>query len=194
MGQGPRGAGTSDSGFIVAGISESTDIAGCTQSGLGDFYVAKLDSAGAVTWQKMFGGSNMDYINAVRQTSDGGYVVAGSSQSADITDLTNNGGVDCYLAKLADDGTLSWQVLFGDSGDQRVVSVRQTGGGGYALACVNTSWPLGPQWEFVETDSSGTVLRKAVFGGTGEEWVEGSSPRGLGTSWSALLRRRTFRA
>ena len=90
----PRGCGnslefTSDGGYIVAGC---TSPAG---GGNEDAYVVRLDPQGNRRWEKILGGSGNDCANAVRETADGGYIVAGWSESFGAGDR------DVYLVKLA---------------------------------------------------------------------------------------------
>jgi|GEM_PF-3301189 hypothetical protein len=57
---------------------------------------------GIIHWQKMYGGSGYDNAYSICQTSDGGYIVAGSSYSTNIPGVTNNGGYDYYIIKIYD--------------------------------------------------------------------------------------------
>jgi len=66
---------TSDRGYIVAGYTVSYG------AGSADVWILKLDSYGNLKWNKTFGGSDLDWANSVQQTSDGGYIVAGWTES-----------------------------------------------------------------------------------------------------------------
>ncbi|MEN6342140.1 MAG: hypothetical protein ABFC89_06220, partial [Methanospirillum sp.] len=75
---------TADGGYILLGdtlSSASGDVAG-TNHGTSDIWVVKLDGTGVIQWQKLLGGSEGDYGNSLRQTSDGGYILFGYSQSS----------------------------------------------------------------------------------------------------------------
>jgi len=85
---------TSDGGYIVAGRTNSFG------SGQEDAWVLKLDSGGNMSWQRTYGGSNDDNANSIQQTTDGGYVVAGSTQTFGI------GILDSWILKLKPDGTI----------------------------------------------------------------------------------------
>ena len=95
---------TSEGGYIVAGSSisfgSSTDI-----------WVLKLDSSGNVAWEKTYGGSDYDQASSIGQTPDGGYFLAGHSQSFGA------GGKDVVLLKLDATGSVDWQKTFGGSSD-----------------------------------------------------------------------------
>ena len=87
---------TADGGYIVAGSTASTDgdVTG-SHGGYGDsafdVWVVKLNATGGLVWQKCLGGSDRDGANAVQQTADGGYIVAGITVSTD-GDVTGNHG------------------------------------------------------------------------------------------------------
>ena len=84
---------TSDGGYIVAGYTDSFGAGGR------DVYVLKLDADGNKVWEKTFGGSYYDYAHSIQQTSDGGYIVAGYTESFGA------GGRDVYVLKLDVYGT-----------------------------------------------------------------------------------------
>ncbi|HRN42420.1 MAG TPA: hypothetical protein PK649_10165, partial [Vicingus sp.] len=66
-----------------------------------DYWVVKLDSVGTITWQKSFGGAGSDYAYIIHQTTDGGYVVGGESDSQDGDVTGNHGGYDYWVVKLS---------------------------------------------------------------------------------------------
>ena len=86
---------SADGGYIVAGYTDSF--------GAGDYdtWVLKLDSSGGVLWEKTYGGGNRDYANRIEQTADGGYVVAG------FTDSFGAGSHDAWVLKLDSSGEIS---------------------------------------------------------------------------------------
>jgi hypothetical protein len=87
---------SSDGGYVVAGYT------GSFGAGLYDFYVVKLDSGGNVLWTKTIGGSFYDGANSIIQSSDGGYVVAGYTQSFGA------GLYDFYVVKTGPLGDTCW--------------------------------------------------------------------------------------
>src|SRR6266536_2308820 len=100
---------TSDGGSIAAGFSYSHDgdVTG-NPSGV-DFWIVRLDAAGNLLWQKALGGSDDDYGSAVQQTTDGGFIVGGYSESNNGDVSGNHGGYDFWIVKLSADGNLLWQ-------------------------------------------------------------------------------------
>jgi hypothetical protein len=82
----------SDNGFIILGNTQSSG------AGEADVYLIKTSADGEVIWEKTFGGKNFDRGNFVRETSDGGFVIIGSTQSFGA------GKSDMYLIKTDKDG------------------------------------------------------------------------------------------
>ena len=79
---------TSDGGYILAGGTHSYG------AGSGDFWLVKTDSDGTKEWDKTFGGSEVDIAQSVQQTSDGGYILAGTAHSYSDFWLIKIGGTD----------------------------------------------------------------------------------------------------
>ena len=93
---------TSDSGFIVAGFTNSDDgdVSG-NHGGYFDAWVVKLNNSGDIEWQKCLGGTDYDYAYSIHQTSDGGFIVAGNTASNDGDVSGNHGGYyDAWVVKL----------------------------------------------------------------------------------------------
>ncbi|MDP3565259.1 MAG: hypothetical protein Q8R70_12305, partial [Methanoregula sp.] len=109
---------TSDNGYIVAGYTESNDIQNAgTYHGNRDLYVAKLNSAGGIVWQKVLGGSKYDFGSSIIPASDGGYILAGYTLSDNIPLAnTNHGYYDILVMKLDDSGNPLWTKLIGGRG------------------------------------------------------------------------------
>lgn len=125
---------TSDGGFIISGYTESNDGDVTGNHGLGDAWVVKLSSNGNIEWQKCIGGSNEDRANYVQQTTDGGYIMAGYTNSNDGNVYGNHGSNDVWLVKLTSNGILQWQKCIGGSNVDRANYVQQTNDSGYIIA------------------------------------------------------------
>jgi hypothetical protein len=91
---------TNDGEYIVAGYSYSND--GDVQSSQGnqDFWVVKLSSIGTIEWEKSLGGSGLDGASCIQQINNGGFIVAGSSNSNDGDVSGNQGNSDYWVVQL----------------------------------------------------------------------------------------------
>lgn len=125
---------TPDGGYAVAGYSFSNDGDVTGNHGMADFWVVKVDSDGNLQWQRNYGGSGDDRANDIKQTRDGGYIVAGYSRSADGDVPGNYGDYDFWILKLASDGSIDWSRNYGGSDEDEAFSIDQTSDGGYAVA------------------------------------------------------------
>jgi len=122
---------TSDGGYIVAGYTSSF------VAGNSDMCVLKLSSTGTIDWQRIYRGSYRDWANSIQQTSDGGYIVAGHTESFGA------GGLDMWVLKLSSTGTIDWQKTYGASNDDVARSIQQTSDGGYIVAGGTESFGAG---------------------------------------------------
>ncbi len=124
----------SDGGYVMAGSTESTngDVNG--NHGTWDAWIVKLDDAGALQWQQCLGGSFADHAYSIQQTGDGGYIVAGSSESNDGDVNGNHGAKDVWAVKLNGSGSLQWQSCLGGTGVDWALSISQSSDGGYIMA------------------------------------------------------------
>jgi hypothetical protein len=137
---------TTDGGYIVAGDTNSFG------AGNRDWYLIKTDANGNTLWTKTFGGTAVDYATAVQQTMDGGYIVAG------ITNSFGAGNADAYLIKADTNGNTLWTKTFGGTDYDTAYAVRQTADGGYIVAGGTVSFGAGTgDMYLIKTDASGNV-------------------------------------
>ncbi len=139
---------TADGGYIIGGWTQSSG------AGEKDILLIKTDASGNVEWEKTYGGTDIDEAEAVRQTSEGGFIVAATSAT------------DILLLKTDASGTIEWQRLF----RKGVVfdmagSVLQASDGGYVVVGGGSHI-----WLF-KTDANGDMLWEQVF----------PAPAGVGT-------------
>jgi hypothetical protein len=143
---------TADGGYIIAGSTSSFGAGG-------DVYLIKTNANGDTQWTRTFGGTASDGGNSVQQTSDGGYIVTGTTSSFGT-------GSDVYLIRTNPDGETLWTRTFGGAGSDCGYSVCQTAGGGYIIAGFTTSFGAGGVDVYlIKTDSSGDTLWTKTFGG-----------------------------
>ena len=91
---------TPDGGYIIAGYSRSNDGDVSGNHGIGDIWIVKLNSNRTLQWQKTLGGTGDDGPSRIQQTSDGGYIVAGSTNSTNGDITGNHGETDFWIVKL----------------------------------------------------------------------------------------------
>ena len=152
---------TSDGGYIIVGTTYSY--------GTGDngVYLIKTDVNGDTSWTKTLGGSDDDYGYSVQQTADGGYIIAG------YTNSYGAGNSDVYLIKTDTEGNQQWYRTFGGSLQDYGYSVRQTSDGGYIIAGEIYSLPTGgPNVLLIKTDVNGNEEWYQTFGGSGWDYGE----------------------
>jgi len=65
-----------------------------------DYWLVRLDRSGELQWQKCLGGSGLDEANSVQETSDGGYIVAGTTFSSDGDVSGTHGGNDYWIVDM----------------------------------------------------------------------------------------------
>ena len=138
---------TSDGGYIVAGNSNSTDGDVTGHHGgdtTHDYWIIKIDSVGNLQWEKSLGGGGDDEAECIQQTTDGGYIISGITQSSDGDVTGNIMGCDSYwIVKLDAFGNIQWEKPFGGlCGDAPLAwSVKQTIDGGFIVGGSNNYVP-----------------------------------------------------
>ncbi|MFH0866047.1 MAG: T9SS type A sorting domain-containing protein [Bacteroidota bacterium] len=169
---------TSDRGCILAGWSDS-NISGDknenSQGGL-DYWVVKLDQFGNIQWQNTIGGNGDDYLHSIKQTSDGGYILGGYSNSDLSGDKTENciGFFDYWVIKLNASGDIQWQNTIGGNSPDQLFSIKPTTDNGYILGGHSQSGISGDKTEnsmgsgdfwIMKLDSSGNIAWQNTIGG-----------------------------
>lgn len=128
---------TVDGGYILSGESESEVSGDKTLPIFGgfDYWIIKTNASGAIEWQKDFGGSDSENRPTIMETSDGGYLIGGDSQSNISGNKTENtnGFNDFWVLKLNNLGNIEWQNTIGASFTDILSSIIETPDGGYLL-------------------------------------------------------------
>lgn len=126
---------TADGGYIVAGDTDSTTGFLVGNHGLTDAWIIKLNALGAIEWRKMYGGTGYDQVGSVQQTTDGGYIIGGSTNSNDgDVSSAHPGGMDYWVLKLSSSGIVEWQKTMGGISVEQGYTVRQTQDQGYIMS------------------------------------------------------------
>lgn len=149
---------TADGGYIAVGQTQSFGTGG-------DLWVVKTDASGAITWQRNYGGAGFEGGSDVRQTTDGGYIVAGSMEPPPYVHS------DGWLLKLDASGNVAWQRAYGDGGalsSDGFYGVRQTSDGGYIVSGRTSIGaelqPWGSDAWVIKLDPGGNISWQRAFG------------------------------
>ena len=199
---------TSDGGFIVGGKSSSNASGNKTSgnhgSGSSDYWIVKMDSSGNRQWEKSYGGSDDDELNSLQQTSDGGFILGGTSCSGSSGNKTapnrGNSRGDYWVLKLDSSGNRQWDKSFGGDDAEDLHSVASTGDGGYIIGGHSASGASGNKsagnfgshdYWVVKLDSGGSRQWDRTYGGDEMDELYGVEATGDGyllggISFSAL--------
>lgn len=136
---------TADYGFILAGSSLSNKTGNKTEDNHGDldYWVWKMNEKGDLDWQKSLGGSGFDLLQSIKNTKDGGFILAGTSNSPNDFQKkdTCKGVTDFWVIKLDAKGGEQWQKTIGGGGQDELITAFQTRDGGYILGGSSSSNP-----------------------------------------------------
>ncbi len=160
---------TADGGYLLGGTSHSDSDGNKTEDHIGshDYWIVKTDSLGNIQWQNDIGGRDNDYLRSIIQTSDGGYFIAGISNSDSTGDkITRSIGAsfDIWVLKLDSAGNIQWQKQLGTYDDEEVANVLQTPAGEYIIGS-----STGSQYWLIKLDAFGTQQLSKTFGGSNNE-------------------------
>lgn len=136
---------TADYGFILAGSSLSNKTGNKDGDNHGDldFWIWKMKENGELDWQKSFGGSGFDFLQSIKNTRDGGFILAGTSNSSKGFQKKDpcKGLSDYWVIKLNAAGGEQWQRTIGGNGSDELLCAFQTRDGGYILGGSSSSSP-----------------------------------------------------
>ncbi|QRR00819.1 T9SS type A sorting domain-containing protein [Dyadobacter sandarakinus] len=174
---------TSDGGYILGGHSnsdaggdKSEDCRGGSNEGYvyPDYWIIKISANGVKEWDKTLGSNGEDLLRSLQQTSDGGYIVSGSSSSSAGFDKTTAklGLYDLWVVKLNADGSKLWDKSYGRPGTLHSGGyIRQIGNGGYILAGTINYFQSDdmPDYKVFSLSSDGSIQWEKSYGGSGSD-------------------------
>jgi len=147
-----------DGSFVLTGYTNSFG------AGNYDGILMKVNASGTLLWNQTYGGSGGDQVISLFQTSDGGYVLSG------ITNSSGSGNSDFWLVKTDATGNMQWNKTYGGTGVDGAQYANQAGDGGYAIAGYTASFGAGGfDFWLVKTDTLGNMLWNKTYGGTGTD-------------------------
>ncbi len=178
---------TTDHGYAIVGNTNSHDgdVTGLHigKNSSHDIWVVKLSGSGAIEWQKCLGGSYEEVGKSIIQISDGGYAIAGGTNSndGDVNGLhgepSSFDGVDAWIIKLNSSGNIKWQKCLGGSLPDYAYSIIQTHSGDYVITGSTASndgdvsgihvgqFPIRDDIWVVKMDSAQHIIWQKCLGG-----------------------------
>jgi len=144
-----------------------------TRHGVGEFWGTKIDAGGNIIWRKYFGGTNNDRAHAVVQANDGGFVLAGFSESDDFDISNSKGSYDFWVVKLSATGELIWEHSYGGTGIEISYDIAKTDDNGYVIVGNTFSSDTdifdnngeSDIW-LIKIDNSGNLISEKTIGGS----------------------------
>ena len=144
---------TKDSGFVIGGETKSFT------AGDQDMYLIKLTHEGKLEWAKAYGGKGADYGKYAAQTSDGGFLMAGSTTNFNSRD------VDLCVSKVAKNGVLLWTKIYGGNNQDYISAIKVMKDDDFVACGYTNSFELTNENAFVEVfNSSGMPKWGKAYG------------------------------
>ncbi len=128
-----------DNSIMIFATTSSLDGNVHDSHGGKDYWVVKLNSSGGILWKKSYGSSQDDNLNSVITSSDGNFVLLGSSRGNDGDVSNNHGGADGWIVKINNIGDIIWQYSYGGSNYDDLYSIKQTLDNGYIAVGITYS-------------------------------------------------------
>jgi len=137
-----------------------------------------FDTFSQIDWHKCLGGTGEEIGFAIRQTSEGGYVVAGTAVSTDGDVGLNYGTNDGWVVKLTATGNITWKKIIGGSYKDYAHDIKQTSDGGYIVTGITLSnnvdflvlnHGMNDAWA-VKLSSTGAIQWKKCYGGSSVDY------------------------
>jgi hypothetical protein len=151
---------TSDGGYVLIVYSYAN------LNPIQDFQLVKTDQFGDTLWTRFYGGLDVEVAYAGEQTTDGGYIMAGR------TDSYGDGASDFYLVKTNSNGDFLWDKTYGGDLNDRAFTAMETSDGGFIIGGYTASFNVGYfDFYMVRTNSTGDTLWTRTYGGDWQEEI-----------------------
>ena len=170
---------TSEGGFAIIGYTQSADDDVTENAGAQDYWIAKLDASGNLSWQKSFGFSGADVGFSILQAKDGGYLLNGTLDVTASGGLGNSrsarrhAGGDYWAIKLDSNGEMQWSRYYGGTFTDTPYDAIQTDDNGYIIVGSSDSDDVdisnsNGSYDFwvIKISSAGDLIWEKSFGGS----------------------------
>jgi hypothetical protein len=148
-------------GYLVTGQTQSFSASNK------DAWTLRLNATGVVLWEKKYGGSQNEYMESACETSDGGYVTVGCTNS------WGAGNYDVWAVKFNSTGSVVWQKTYGGSNYEYGQAVQLTIDNGFLIAAYTASFGVSNNYEdiwLLKLESNGSIDWQKTYGGSGNEY------------------------
>jgi len=172
---------TKDGGYFVTGFLDVTASGGAgndgrgagNRHGVGEYWAIKMDASGEYIWRRYFGGNESDISYSALETSDGGFLLIGASESEDLDVTDSKGSYDYWVVKLNAFGTKLWTKSYGGSEIDNGYAATATADGNFIIVGDSRSTdqdvtnPIGNAdlWA-VKFNGNGGIIWNRSFGGS----------------------------
>lgn len=178
---------TSDGNLLLSGFTQSTDGDFTGNHGQKDFYLAKLNTAGTLLWNRCYGGTNddapLDFGSTLLEPVSNSYLFSSNTASGNGDVSSYRGGIsDAWIVRTDVSGNITWQRCLGGNGSDNIRTVKQAPNG-QLIALVQTSSTDAPGFHTppansanhfdvlkVRMDLNGNTIREKCYGGLYNEW------------------------
>lgn len=167
---------TNDGGLFFNGfidVTASQGEGGLLRHGVGEFWCHKVDMNGEIIWRRYFGGSNNDRSYDAIETSDGGFILVGTSESQDVEKTISFGSYDIWVIKISSSGNLIWEKSYGGSAIDEGVKIIKSQDDNYMIIGNTNSKIIegvntigNNDFLMIKINSSGTLLNMFRHGST----------------------------
>jgi uncharacterized repeat protein (TIGR01451 family) len=168
---------------ILIGGSSSSGISGnktIHTRGAFDYWIILTDTLYNQIWQQVYGGNNDDRLVEIIKTNDGGYILAGYSNSAIGGEKSINtfGGYDYWIIKINAQGDIIWQKVYGGTNSELLHMAKQTADGNFILVGTSNSGISGNKttvnnggndYWIIKIDNLGNEIWQKSYGGSNSD-------------------------
>ena len=148
---------TIDNGYVVVGSTYSFGAGGS------DVYLIKLNNSGDTLWTRAYGGASDEGGNSIKQTGDGGFIIAG------YTNSFGSGFIDVYILKVDSDGIFQWSKTFGGTSTESAYDI-QLANNGFIIAGYTSLGAGNFDAYLINTDFSGNMIWSKKYGGASHDY------------------------